>query len=124
MCKGRQIGVRLFAGLGCLALTCQAAGAAGILHRNPFAHPLPESSQPAPDPAGAVPGSSVPLELRGTMLAGPNSLVNIGGWILGIGQEVEGYRIVAIHEREVVVEKNGEQRTLSLDSKDVETRDN
>jgi hypothetical protein len=122
---GRHIGALVFAGLGCLALACQAAaGSAGILHKNPFAHPLPESSQPVPGAANPAPEVPVPLELRGTMLAGADSLANIGGLILGIGQEVDGYRIVAIHERQVVVEKNGEQRTLSVDNEDVETRNN
>jgi hypothetical protein len=124
MRKGRHIGALLFAGLGGLTLACQAAASAGILHRNPFAHPLPESSQPVPDTAGSAPASSAPLELRGTMLAGRDSLANIGGRIVGIGQEVDGYRIVSIHERRIVVEKNGDQRTLSLDNEDVETRDN
>lgn len=124
MRRRKHLGALLFAGLGGLALACQAAGSAGILHKNPFAHPLPESSQPVQDAAGAAPEASLALELRGTMLAGAGSLANIGGMILGIGQEVDGYRIVSIHERQVVVEKNGEQRTLSVDNEDVETGDN
>jgi hypothetical protein len=123
MRRRKHIGALLFAGLGGLALACQAAGTAGILHRNPFAHPLPESSQPVPGVTAAPPEAKAPLELRGTMLAGVDSLVNIGGLILGIGQEVDGYRIVSIHERQVVIEKHGEQRTLSVDNEDGETRD-
>ena len=124
MRRGRYFGALLFAGLGGLALACQAAGPAGILHKNPFAHPLAESSQPVVGAADAAPEATAPLELRGTMLAGAGSLANIGGLILGIGQEVDGYRIVSIDERQVVIEKNGEQRTLTLDNEDVETRDN
>ncbi len=122
MRRGRHIGALVLAGLGGLALACQAHSA-GILHKNPFAHPLPESSQPVPGVAGAELETSLALELRGTMLAGSESLVNISGLILGVGQEVDGYRIVSIHERQVVVEKNGEQRTLSVDNEDVETKD-
>ena len=120
----RRTTVLLLAGAAGLALTCQAAGQAGILHRNPFAHALPEISQPAAGTANPSTAAGTSLELRGTMMAGSDSLANIGGLILGIGQEVEGYRIVSIHERWVVIEKNGEQRTLSVDREDVQKEDN
>jgi hypothetical protein len=124
MRRVRRTSALLFAGAAGLALSCQAAAQAGILHRNPFAHALPGVSQPAAGTANPSAAAAIPLELRGTMLAGSDSLANIGGLILGIGQEVEGYRIVSIHERWVVIEKNGEQRTLSVDHEDVQTRDN
>jgi hypothetical protein len=66
-----------------------------------------------------VEAPQVTLELRGTMAAGEHSLANIGGEILAIGQEISGYRLMAVHQRHVVLEKNEIQRTLLID-KDTE----
>lgn len=90
-----------------------------VLTINPFERPLVTSSKDEVPDAAMVEAPQVTLELRGTMAAGEHSLANIGGEILAIGQEISGYRLVAVHQRHVVLQKNDIQRTLLID-KDME----
>lgn len=84
---------------------------------NPFARPLESQA----DRAQSLPSEqagTVPFVLRGTMVAGQQSLANISGVIVALGKEINGYRLVAIHQREVVLMKGDERRILSVDNKD------
>lgn len=83
------------------------------LKTNPFERPVMSDSAadqplPAKEPAAD-------MALRGTMAAGRYSLADIGGEILSIGEEVNGYTLVAVHEHQVVLQKNDIQKTLSMD---------
>ena len=60
----------------------------------------------------------MPFVLRGTMVAGQQSLANISGVIVSLGEEINGYKLVAIHQREVVLMRGDERRILSVDNKD------
>jgi len=87
------------------------------LQTNPFSNPHISENETTNDQAKtAIP--PVVLELRGTMIAGSNSQANIGGTILAIGEDIEGYTLVSVKQRHVVLEKNGAQKTLSLDPDD------
>lgn len=90
-----------------------------VLTINPFERPLVASSKDEVPDEAVVEAPQVTLELRGTMAAGAHSLANIGGEILAIGQEINGYRLMAVHQRHVVLQKNEIQRTLLID-KDTE----
>ncbi len=59
----------------------------------------------------------VPLqgELRAIINAGPRSMANIDGIIITMGEELEGYRLVGVHDREAVLEKNGHRQILTID---------
>jgi hypothetical protein len=85
-----------------------------VLKTNPFMTPLETDGNGANKPGVAA----VPLpamELRGIMVAGPYSLADIGGEVLAIGQEIQGYRLVTIQPRHVVLEKNDSRKILSID---------
>ncbi|MEE8427920.1 MAG: hypothetical protein V3S33_00260 [Gammaproteobacteria bacterium] len=85
-----------------------------MLQSNPFARPLVEK----PEQRGSVqePEPSVleGLQLRAIMTAGSESLANVGGKIVGIGEEIEGYRLVSVDHERAVFSKHGKLITLTL----------
>lgn len=100
----------------CLLLLSTAVPAVeNFLKSNPFERPPVKDAGEASRNAAAQ--ASLPaMKLRSTMAAGPASLANIGGEIVGLGEEVNGYRLLAVHPRHVVLEKNDIQKTLSIDN--------
>jgi hypothetical protein len=107
-----------FRGLVCLP--GRAAAQADGLKHDPFARPL---LVPRPAPAASVPGISVnaPVpesvwrpEIRAIMLAGPKSIVNVEGALVRIGEQINGYRLVEVHEETAVFVKNTKRVTLSM----------
>jgi hypothetical protein len=88
------------------------------LQRNPFAAPkvleqpvtlvAPRRvAEPEPEPE--------PLfRLRAVLAARGGSLANIDGEILGVGEKIEGYRLVAIREHQVVLRRRGKRIVLSV----------
>ena len=54
-------------------------------------------------------------ELRAIINAGPRSMANIDGNILTMGEELEGYRLVGVRDREAVLERNGYRQILTID---------
>ena len=98
----------------CLTQVCYAGQSVHALKINPFARPVDsQASPPQSIPSGEV--ASVPFVLRGTMVAGQQSLANISGVIVSLGGEINGYKLVAIHQREVVLLRDDERRILSVD---------
>jgi hypothetical protein len=97
------------------ALACgraQADAGATPLHVNPF-QPPPQAT--ADSVAGGRESGSA-LEVRGVMVAGEHSLANIGGRIIGLGQEIGGYRLILVTEDKVVLAHGNLRRTLALRS--------
>ena len=96
-----------------LLLIAPAATAAGPLQRNPFRVPIELVGGPTAErttsPSAARPGQ---LDLRATLVGGRRSSVNLGGSILGLGDEVAGYRLVSVREGEAVFYKDGESIRL------------
>jgi hypothetical protein len=90
------------------------------LQRNPFAAPkvleqpvtlvAPRRvAEPEPEP------EPEPLfRLRAVLAARGGSLANIDGEILGVGEKIEGYRLVAIREHQVVLRRRGKRIVLSV----------
>ncbi len=79
------------------------------LRFDPFAPPeLGEGT--AADPAGAF----VPV-LRGTLVSGEGSLANLGGIVLRIGQEAEGWRLVEVGPFQATFERGGQLVVLDVD---------
>lgn len=108
----------LSAGLACLPGLAPAQ-ADGLKH-DPFARPV---LAPRPAPAAPVPGDSVKApvpepvwkpELRAVMVAGPKSIVNVAGVLVRIGEQIDGYRLVEVHEETAVFVNNKKRVTLSL----------
>jgi hypothetical protein len=61
-------------------------------------------------PAEAV----APLELRAVLSAGDDSLVDVGGRIVRVGDEVSGYRLVGVSEDSALFERDGRSLRVPL----------
>jgi hypothetical protein len=98
-------GVRICTALILSLAACGRAAAAEPADRNPFARPA-RSALPAvtAEPSSAAGPTFV---LRATMAAGANSLVNIDGRIVAIGDDYAGYRLVSVGEGSAVFMRNG-----------------
>jgi hypothetical protein len=55
------------------------------------------------------------MNLRSAVQAGKNSLVNVDGKIIAMGEKLEGYKLVRVGNGEAVFEKNGNQQTLTME---------
>ena len=105
----------------CLACVPEVAAAqADGLKHDPFARPL---LAPPPAAAASAPAytARAPLpepiwnpELRAIMLAGPKSIVDVGGTLVRIGEHINGYRLAEVHEETAVFVNDKKRVTLSL----------
>jgi len=84
-----------------------------FLRRNPFVSPLEQGANGSAG-ADAARMSSAELKLKGILLSGGQPLVNFGGQIMAPGDEVAGYLLVSVGEREAVFNRNGQIITMSL----------
>ncbi|HYT15520.1 MAG TPA: hypothetical protein VEL80_03930 [Burkholderiales bacterium] len=83
----------------------------GKLQHDPFARPalagLQHASRPGPGRNGEPTAASTRrLKVQAVMVAGPESIANVNGTMVRIGDQVYGYRLVEVHERGAVFEKN------------------
>ena len=91
---------------------CALAGTP--LRHDPFARPVLTVTAPKSSGAPAAAVEETPPwapNLIAVMVAGKNSLVNLDGGIVAIGQEIDGYRLLQVREREAIFTK-GKQRIL------------
>ena len=97
----------------------QAADQYAALRTNPFIKPGNiadlQSNKTADKPLAAD------MQLRATVVAGSRSQANIGGVIIGLGEDVDGYRLTEVHARRVVLERDGTRKEILIDETD-ETR--
>ena len=89
------------------------------LQRNPFVAPRVLEPPPvAVLPRRVAPEPDVPpapqFGLRAVLSAGHHSLANIDGTILGVGEAIEGFRLVSIGEHSVVLKRRGQRVVLDL----------
>ncbi|HSS66775.1 MAG TPA: hypothetical protein VLS27_20260, partial [Gammaproteobacteria bacterium] len=79
------------------------------LSTNPFLRPVLSPGAPEPtDASGPVRSTAPPSNLRFTLAAGPDSLVNVDGRTLRIGEEINGYRLEAVRADSAVF-RNGDE---------------
>ena len=117
---GSRVLVYIAAGLACTPGSGWAQ--AGALKHDPFARPAflkatPQAAQPGGNAGagiGALPEPAWKPELAAVMVAGPQSAVSIDGRIVRIGEEINGHRLVEVHEQSAVFVKNRKRVTLSL----------
>jgi len=115
--------------LACCAALSSAAGAdapvVGHVRRDPFVMsaafrsevpPNAADASGVPRPAGApaAPVAAWAPHLRGLMVAGKRSMVDLEGVMLTLGDSVDGYRLIKVGEREAVFVKKGVQVVLRL----------
>src|SRR6266496_2372543 len=89
------------------------------LQYDPFARPaltgLQHASKPGPGRNGEPTGASTRrLKLQAVMVAGPKSIANVDGTMVRIGDQIYGYRLVDVHERGAVFEKNKTRVAVSI----------
>ncbi len=58
-----------------------------------------------------------------TLRAGKNSMANIAGKLVRIGEKVNGYKLIEVYERVVVLENQGKTTRLTLDEDNVTDKD-
>ena len=87
-----------------------------ILQTNPFLRPThgEVNSGNSNSTLNKTPVGS--MRLRGIMRANSNSVANIDGEIISIGQQIQGYTLISIQQRHIVLDRNGTQVTLSIDN--------
>jgi len=93
------------------ACTSQALAAdVPPLANDPFLRPqLIEPPEPAPAEA-----ASPPLELRAILSAGDASRVDIGGRIVRVGEEIDGFTLISVSEDDALFERGGRSIRIAL----------
>ena len=115
----------LFGGLIAAGDISLADDAPITLRHNPFKQPdlsMPKKDT-ATEKAEVEPETRAPDPvLRATLTLGPASLADIDGDIIGIGEEVNGYRLLAVNEGSAVFSKDGKRLELSVGNTAQEAR--
>ena len=95
-----------------LVATAAPAAAPSELEHNPFARPAWETVADERVPILAGPATSVSMGLRATMVGRQGSLANVAGTIVAIGENVQGFQLVAVFEDRAVFEHQGDRITV------------
>ena len=108
--------IRVFSRLGFVLMAVYflpPAFAGDSLKHDPFARPLLS----VPLSSGIAAEEEMPWnpQLTAVMAAGKNSLVNLDGVILKIGEEQDGYRLVEVRDREAVFRKGNKRIVLNME---------
>lgn len=102
----------LGAALVMAALPATRADEAPQLSSNPFERPAWLSQ--AREIPTVAPAPRPQLELRATLVAGRQSVANVGGTILGLGEDIGGYRLEAVGEGTAVLRAGDKVLRLSV----------
>ncbi|MDJ0926918.1 MAG: hypothetical protein QNJ73_04625 [Gammaproteobacteria bacterium] len=90
-----------------------STGEAEPLQRDPFKVPTDFSAAPATAGTVALAAGGEP-EILGILVADGESLVNLNGTIIGLGEAADGYLLVEVGEEHAVFQHEDEFITLSL----------
>ena len=103
--------------LACLALAVVSvnASASELLRYNPFEQPDMSADQ---SQASLNKASRNKMKLRGTVIDGDDSLVNIDGEFFRLNQEVAGYRVIKIKNTSVTLLRGANEMVLTLNDDD------
>lgn len=102
--------------------SARAADGPPALSHNPFSRPSSAIIRLDRAIDASEDGAASSLPLHATMVGRVNRLANVAGRILKPGDEYEGHRLVEVHERYVVFEKDGKRLTVYV--KPLQTEDN
>lgn len=64
------------------------------------------------------PAASWTPHLISTLRAGDHSMANVGGKIIAVGEEINGYKLIKVSERAVVFVNQGKTTRLTLDDEE------
>lgn len=111
--------VALLIFIGLLFTSLQAAEQRHArLGSNPFSRP--EVLKPKPPPPAApvvrpvLPPDEVELDLTATMVSAQRPMVIVDGELLGIGDRIEGLKLIAVMEGKAVFTRNGRKFTFEI----------
>jgi hypothetical protein len=116
---GRRLAALAMA-LGFTALGFPALGQSRALQHDPFVRPAVgllqghASSAATPGRVKAAPEAKPKLNLQAVLVAGPQSIANVDGVMLRVGDSINGYRLLEVAHRSAVFEKNGAKFTLGI----------
>ena len=85
-----------------------------IFARPPLEALKPEGAQPVKTVTPALPPPEWKPELRAIITGGGTAMVNVEGRIVQMGQEIDGYRLVEVHQRRATFVKDKVRYTLAL----------
>ena len=94
-----------------LAIVSTNASASELLRYNPFEQPDMSADQ---SQASLNKVSRNKMKLRGTVIDGDDSLVNIDGQFFRLNQEVSGYRVIQIKNTSVTLLRGANKMVLTL----------
>ena len=99
---------------GFLMLLTTPAGAddAPPLVNNPFARPSSEVT--VVDRRSSAPGAVTPatITLTATLVGAQNKLANVDGRVIRQGEEIDGFRLIEVHEDHAVFVRAGNRMTV------------
>jgi hypothetical protein len=117
--KAARLLARVALALGLGALVPCVMGQDRPLQHDPFAKPA-LLGPPAASPGGATrraqkaPVARPKLNLHALLVAGPDSIANVDGVMVRVGDAVNGYRLVEVEDRSAVFEKDGARFTFGI----------
>ncbi len=105
---------------GC-AINAVADDVSMTLAYNPFSKPamLAVPAEKAAKQEEVVAQTIAP-QLTATLVSAHAPLVIVGGEMLGIGDEIDGYRLLTVEEGSAVFQKNAKRHTFVLDGNGVD----
>lgn len=85
------------------------------LHKNPFVKPAYISTHSMSDNSDSGKAySQADIELFATLYAEDQSLANVDGVIMFVGEKIKGYKLISVGVGTATFSKNGEKITLSV----------
>lgn len=106
--------------LAAMSWTSANADEVGMLtlHNNPFSRPQALKPKPPPPPAPIVkpvlPPEEVELNLTATMVSDTAPMVVVDGELLGIGERIEGLKLIAVMEGKAVFSRGGRKFSFEI----------
>ena len=89
-----------------------------VLQKNPFSRPEVLKPKPPPPPAPVVkpvlPPEEVELNLTATMVSKNAPMAVVDGELLGIGDRIEGMKLIAVMEGRAVFTRNGKKYSFEI----------
>lgn len=108
---------------GCMLVIGNATARDIVLKTNPFLQPAIPANTVQSDVPVEDEHNVAEMELRATMVAGQRSQANIGGVVLGLGEQINGYQLIEIHPLHVVLDRDGKSKEIRIANTDKGSRD-
>lgn len=84
------------------------------LRHNPFQRPIPTTSQITHVLTSSDANQEIKPVLQGVVLSGKQSIANVSGTILKLGESKDGLHLISVSEDKAVVKSDGKRMTLKL----------